>query len=51
MPTVLVNNYQNYSKAEMSKTNKVLKEATQCMSLEDAVLDYVRHYLVQGKTW
>jgi ADP-L-glycero-D-manno-heptose 6-epimerase len=51
MPAELVNKYQNYSKADMTKTHKVLKEATQCMSLEDSVSDYVRHYLVQGKTW
>lgn len=51
MPAELVTKYQNYSRADMTKTNQVLKEATQCMSLEDSVLDYVRHYLVQGKTW
>lgn len=51
MPAELVNKYQNYSKADMSKTNKVLKEISQCRSLEDSVSDYVRHYLLQGKTW
>lgn len=51
MPTELVSKYQNYSKADMSKTNKVLKEISQCRSLEDSVSDYVRHYLLQGKTW
>lgn len=51
MPAELVNKYQNYSRADMTKTNQVLKEATQCMSLEDSVSDYVRQYLVQGKKW
>lgn len=51
MPAELVNKYQNYSRADMSKTAKVLKETIQCMSLEDSVSDYVRQYLVQGKTW
>jgi ADP-L-glycero-D-manno-heptose 6-epimerase len=51
MPAELVNKYQNYSRADMSKTVTVLKEATQCLSLEAAVSDYVRQYLIQGKTW
>lgn len=51
MPAELVSKYQNYSKADMTKTNKVLKDATQCMSLEDAVSDYVRHYIIQDKKW
>ncbi len=51
MPDELINKYQNYSKADMTKTDKVLKEVSQCMSLDDAVSDYVRHYLVPGKTW
>ncbi|MFI0434985.1 MAG: ADP-glyceromanno-heptose 6-epimerase [Parachlamydiaceae bacterium] len=51
MPLELMGKYQNYSKAEMEKTAKVLKSAATCISLEDAVSDYVRGYLVQGKTW
>lgn len=51
MPPELVNKYQNYSCADMTKTAKVLKETVHCMSLKDAVADYVRHYLVPGKTW
>ncbi len=51
MPSDLVNKYQNYSRADMTKTAKLLKETANCMSLEDAVADYVRHYLVLGKVW
>lgn len=51
MPAELINKYQNYSRADMSKTTKFLKEDVQCISLEDAVSDYVRNYLVPGKTW
>lgn len=51
MPSELVNKYQNYSRAEMTKTAQVLKEAVTCMSLEDAVADYIRNYLVPGKLW
>lgn len=51
MPAELVSKYQNYSKADMSKTHKALKEVTQCSSLEDSVSDYLRQYLLQGKKW
>lgn len=51
MPVELVNKYQNYSRADMTKTQCVLKDAVHCMSLEDSVVDYVRHHLVPGKTW
>lgn len=51
MPAELVNKYQNYSRADMQKTAQVLKEAANCRSLEDAVSDYVRNYLVPGKAW
>jgi ADP-L-glycero-D-manno-heptose 6-epimerase len=51
MPPQLVNKYQNYSRAEMDKTEGVLKEASQCMSLQDSVADYVCNYLVPGKLW
>lgn len=51
MPLELVNKYQNYSRADMTKTTKVLKDITVCMSLKDAVTDYVRNYLVPGRTW
>jgi ADP-L-glycero-D-manno-heptose 6-epimerase len=51
MPSELINKYQNYSCADMVKTQQVLKEETRCMDLKDAVSDYVRNYLLPGKTW
>jgi len=51
MPPDLVNKYQNYSRADMTKSAQVLKEQIRCMSLEDAVSDYVRNYIVPGKVW
>ncbi len=51
MPHDLVGKYQNYTCAEMRKTQKVLKSSAQCMPLEDSVVDYVRNYLVPGATW
>jgi ADP-L-glycero-D-manno-heptose 6-epimerase len=51
MPPELVNKYQNYSRADMVKSAKVLKEDVRCMSLEDSVADYVRQHLVPGKIW
>lgn len=51
MPPELVNKYQNYSRADMSKTEKVLKNEINCMPLTDSVADYVRNYLMTGKAW
>lgn len=51
MPADLIGKYQNYTCADMRKTESVLGEAAKCMPLEDAVIDYVRHYLLPGKTW
>lgn len=51
MPRELVNKYQNYSRADMSKTKKVLNDETKCLSLKEAVGDYVRAYIVKGKRW
>lgn len=51
MPPELVNKYQNYSRADMSRTGAVLKDEIRCMPLEDSVGDYVRNYLTTGKTW
>lgn len=51
MPADLIGKYQNYTCADMKKTRSVLKDATTCMPLEDAVCDYVRNYLTPGKTW
>lgn len=51
MPPELINKYQNYSRADMRKTETVLKEEINCMPLKDSVTDYVRNYLVKGKPW
>ena len=51
MPPELLKKYQNYSCADMSNTNQVLKENGCCLSLKDAVLDYVRNYLLPEKQW
>jgi len=44
MPTDIVNQYQNYTKAEMSKYHNA-KFETEFMSLEESVNDYVKNYL------
>lgn len=51
MPQDLIGKYQNYSCADMEKTRSVLKSAADCASLEDAVIDYVRNYIMKGQTW
>ncbi len=51
MPTELVAKYQNYSRADMTKTLHVLKEQAHCLSLKDAIFDYVRKYLLPGRVW
>ena len=51
MPADLIGKYQNYTCADMSKTAAVLGKEAQCMPLEDSVVEYVRDYLIPGKTW
>jgi ADP-L-glycero-D-manno-heptose 6-epimerase len=51
MPVDLVGKYQNYTCANMHKTCSVLGQEAQCMPLEEAVIDYVRQYLLPAKTW
>lgn len=51
MPKELLNKYQNYSRADMQKTAHVLQGVEQCSNIDDSVLDYVRNYLLEGKTW
>lgn len=51
MPAELVNKYQNYSRADMTKTANVLKDKANCMKLHDSVEDYVKNYLLPGKLW
>lgn len=51
MPKDLIGKYQNYTCADMKKTRAVLGAVADCMPLEDAIVDYVRNYLIPGKTW
>lgn len=51
MPVQLVQKYQNYSQADMTKTKKVLEELAKCTSLEESVQDYVCNYLIPDKKW
>lgn len=51
MPQDLIGKYQNYSCADMVKTRAALKSAADCASLEEAVIDYVRNYIMKGQTW
>lgn len=51
MPSDLLNKYQNYTCADMEKTQKVLGKDAMCMPLEEAVIDYVSNYLVPDKLW
>lgn len=51
MPKDLIGKYQNYTCAEMEKTKQVLGAKVKCMPLEESVIEYVRNYLLPGKTW
>lgn len=51
MPADLVAKYQNYSKADMTKTKQVLGSLTTCMPLDKSVEDYVNNYLLPDKKW
>jgi ADP-L-glycero-D-manno-heptose 6-epimerase len=51
MPHDLKGKYQNYTKAEMAKTHKVLKTHAEGIPFEDSVIDYVGNYLVHDKRW
>lgn len=51
MPEDLRDKYQNYTCAEMSKTQAVLGPLAQCRGLEEAVGDYVCNYLLPEKLW
>lgn len=51
MPLDLAGKYQNYTCADMSKTVAELKEAANCRSLEAAVDEYLRNYLIPGRRW
>jgi ADP-L-glycero-D-manno-heptose 6-epimerase len=51
MPSDLSGNYQNYTRAEMSKANAVLGASAHCMPLEAAVHDYVCNHLLLDQLW
>lgn len=51
MPKDLIGKYQNYTCADMQKTRQVLGDTANCMPLEDSVIEYVTHYILQDKTW
>lgn len=50
MPDDLKGKYQNYTCADMAKTKKALGKDAECMKLEDAVVKYIRNYLLPEKT-
>lgn len=51
MPADLVGKYQNYTCADMAKTEGVLGEASHCLSLHEAVGDYIRNHLLVDQSW
>lgn len=51
MPADLIGKYQNYTCADMRKTQAVLGSETRCQPLEETVVEYVRNYLTPGTTW
>lgn len=50
-PKDLVDNYQNYTCADVEKLKKTLGKTADTVSLQDAVIDYIENYLVPGKRW
>ena len=52
MPAKLLRQYQNYTCADMSKYKQQTGEARPCRySIEEAVIDYIRNYLLEDKRW
>jgi len=51
MPEDLLGKYQNYTCADMEKTRAVLGAEAETKPLSDAVVEYVRDYLLPNKTW
>ena len=51
MPEDLIGKYQNYTRADMSKTAGILGQTALCEPLEASVIDYVKNYLLTGKKW
>jgi len=52
MPGDLVGQYQNYTRAEMGKYTQMTGVSTPCaFTIEEAVKDYVRNYLIKDERW
>lgn len=51
MPDDLIGKYQNYTCADMRKTQSVLNKQTVCMPFEESISDYVCNYLIPEKIW
>lgn len=51
MPEGLKRQYQNYTRAEMDKFRQRTGLTPSLFTIEDAVIDYVRNYLVKDERW
>lgn len=51
MPEDLNKQYQNYTVADIKKIKSCLKDNSYCTSIEDAVIEYIQHYLLSGQRW
>jgi ADP-L-glycero-D-manno-heptose 6-epimerase len=52
MPGDMIRQYQNYTRAKMLKYKQKTGIAAICRySIEDAVVDYIRNYLLEDKRW
>jgi ADP-L-glycero-D-manno-heptose 6-epimerase len=51
MPKELEGKYQNYSCADRKKADRALGNVAESGSLREAIIDYVRNYLMTGKRW
>lgn len=50
MPEDLLGKYQNYTCADMAKTNAVLKNSACCISFNKSVIEYVQQYLAPQRS-
>ena len=51
MPKELDRQYQNFTKADMTKLKKIYKDKFELTSIEDGVKDYVQNYLLKRERW
>lgn len=51
MPKDLIGKYQNYTCADLTKTGSAIGKTSQCTPLKEAVVQYVRDYLLPNKLW